>query len=77
MQPLKHSKPESPLLLMSAACDRLQDWAVPQAWFLHFYVLGSCCNAVVLLLYCLSSPPSSTATQVVSGISSRSFRQAL
>jgi hypothetical protein len=53
-------------ILLCSVFDRLQDWAVPQAWFLHFYALGSCCNAVVLLLYCLSSPPSSTATPVVS-----------
>ena len=38
-------------------CDLLcvmQDWKVPQAWFLHFYVLGCCCNAVVTLGYCLT-----------------------
>lgn len=43
----------------------LQDWAVPQAWFLHFYVVGSCCNAAVLLAYCLSSAPSTSGTHVV------------
>lgn len=32
----------------------LRDWSVPQAWFLHFYLLGCCCNAAVLLAYCLT-----------------------
>jgi len=27
---------------------------VPQVWFLHFYLLGACCNALVLLLFCAS-----------------------
>lgn len=53
---LWHDKP--------AALGPLKDWAVPQAWFLHFYVVGSCCNAVVLLAYCLSSSPSNTSTHV-------------
>lgn len=32
----------------------LQDWSVPQAWFLHFYLLGCCCNAAVLLSYVIT-----------------------
>ncbi|WIA17188.1 hypothetical protein OEZ85_014071 [Tetradesmus obliquus] len=53
---LWHDKP--------AALGPLRDWAVPQAWFLHFYVVGSCCNAAVLLAYCLSSAPSTSGTHV-------------
>eukprot|EP00882_Tetradesmus_deserticola_P033971 GHRQ01038853.1.p1 GENE.GHRQ01038853.1~~GHRQ01038853.1.p1 ORF type:complete len:148 (+),score=36.24 GHRQ01038853.1:289-732(+) len=53
---LWHDKP--------AALGPLRDWAVPQAWFLHFYIVGSCCNAVVLLMYCLSSSPGSTSTHM-------------
>ena len=26
----------------------LRDWAVPQRWFLHFYVVGAACNAAAL-----------------------------
>lgn len=43
---LWHDKP--------SALGVLKDWSVPQAWFLHFYVLGSCCNAAVLIAYTLS-----------------------
>lgn len=35
-------------------CTVLQDWAVPQVWFLHFYVLGCGWNALVLLAHSLS-----------------------
>lgn len=27
---------------------------MPQAWFLHFYLLGCCCNAAVLLSYVIT-----------------------
>lgn len=43
---------EPSLLLGCLHC--MQDWSVPQAWFLHFYLLGCCCNAAVLLAYCLT-----------------------
>ncbi len=29
----------------------LKDWSVPQAWFLHFYLIGAACNAATLLAY--------------------------
>eukprot|EP00879_Flechtneria_rotunda_P027736 GHRR01029726.1.p1 GENE.GHRR01029726.1~~GHRR01029726.1.p1 ORF type:complete len:160 (+),score=29.30 GHRR01029726.1:636-1115(+) len=39
-----------------AALGPMREWSVPQSWFLHFYLLGACCNGAVLLLYCCNLP---------------------
>ncbi|KAI8472928.1 MAG: 3-oxo-5-alpha-steroid 4-dehydrogenase-domain-containing protein [Monoraphidium minutum] len=36
------------------ALGRLKDWSLPQAWFLHFYLVGAACNAAVLMAYSCS-----------------------
>jgi hypothetical protein len=38
----------------SAAFAPSQDWCVPQAWFLHFYLLGTAANTAALVMYVLS-----------------------
>eukprot|EP00877_Chromochloris_zofingiensis_P002251 jgi/Chrzof1/12026/Cz06g18170.t1 len=43
-----------------SALGPLKDWCVPQAWFLHFYLIGAACNAMVLAAYILTYQPVST-----------------
>lgn len=45
-----------------AALGMLSDWTVPQSWFSHFYMIGSTCNAMLMLLYlrCGTGPVHST-----------------
>lgn len=38
---------------------------MPQAWFLHFYLLGCCCNAAVLVTYAITVDAAAWTSQTV------------